>query len=86
MKSVYLSIHGIPIDFETCRNLALALARKANPDSSLMAWYDGQSKQHSPSLVKCDGDDAPGWEEYGKNHGGTLRMSFNNGGYVFICT
>jgi len=66
--------------------VAPSLARKENPESSVMAWYDGTTRKHSPSQVECDGKTITGWEEYGQNHGGKLRLSFNHGGYVFICT
>jgi hypothetical protein len=34
--------------------------------------------------VECEINGKPGWEVYGENHGGGLKISFNQGEYVFI--
>ncbi len=84
MKEISIAVNGLPLDYETSRQIALAMARKDNEDTSLMAWYDKKANKHSPAAVECDADYIAGWEEYGRNHGGKLKILFNGGEYVFI--
>ena len=51
-----------------------------------MAWFDKEKNKHSPSQVECDAEGLPGWEEYGRHHGGQEKIVVNNGQYVFIYT
>ncbi|MHB1016157.1 MAG: AF1514 family protein, partial [Desulfurivibrionaceae bacterium] len=49
-----------------------------------LAWYDAHREAHSPGCVQCEIKGRPGWEVYGENHGGRLKIIFNQGEYVFI--
>lgn len=85
MQEVLIAVSGIAVDFDIARRVALALAAGDNPDEvSLVAWFDRGKGKHSPSCMKCEFKDAPGWEVYGRNHGGRLKVVVNEGEYVFI--
>lgn len=84
MTDIRIAITGIPLDFDTARSLARMLAERENPESSLVAWGDLRRQTHSPCCVKCEIGDRPGWEVYGENHEGRLRIAFNDQEYIFI--
>jgi hypothetical protein len=84
MDAVHLSVEGMEVDFATARGLAQALAEAGNPETMLIAWGDRAGGTHSPCCVKCQFGDRPGWEVYGENHGGRLRISINQETYVLI--
>ena len=86
MQDVELSVGGFDLDFNTARAIAQRLAVRDQPETMLTAWCDRAAGTHSPSCVKCEIGDAPGWEVYGRNHGGRLRIDMNNGDFVFIYT
>ena len=86
MKDILISITGENLDFETARSIAFSLAGKGNNDTSLVAWHDSITQKHSPSCVRCEIGDRPGWEVYGENHAGRIRIIFNDRQYVFIHT
>ena len=84
MKDILISISGYDLNFTVARDLARTLAEQDEPDPTLIAWCDDQQKTHSPSCVKCEIGDRPGWEVYGENHGGRLKIMINDRQYVFI--
>ncbi|MFZ5758876.1 MAG: AF1514 family protein [Thermodesulfobacteriota bacterium] len=85
MHDVRIAIDGVAVDFETARGVAVAVAgRHGDEEPMLIAWSDRARGRHSPSCVKCELQGAPGWEVYGRNHGGRLRISVNEDAYVFI--
>jgi len=84
MKDILIAISGEALDFQTARVVAGALAERGNEEATLIAWSDEKAKRHSPCCVKCEIGDRPGWEVYGENHGGRLKISINDGEYVFI--
>lgn len=84
MDEVRVAIRGVDLDFATVRRLAQALAEAGNPEAELIAWRDARQGTHSPSCVKCQIGDRAGWEVYGANHGGRLRVEINDGAYVLI--
>jgi hypothetical protein len=86
MKGISVSLKGIDLDFQTAEDITKAVARRFNPDTSLMAWFDRKQNKHSPSQVECDAENLPGWEEYGRHHGGKWKIAVNDGEYVFIYT
>lgn len=86
MDQVTLTIGGFDLDFDTARGLALTLASRDNPETMLVAWSDQEKGVHSPSCVKCEINELPGWEVYGRNHDGRLRIDFNDDAFVFIHT
>ena len=86
MQDVKVTISGLDFDFEYAQGIARSIAAKKNPETDLMAWYDKKQERHSPSIVECNKAGIPGWEEYGRHHGGTLKVEINKGEYVFIYT
>jgi len=73
-------------DFDTARKITGALAKSLNPETSLLAWFDKKQNKRSPSEVLCDAEGVPGWEEYGRHHGGQKKVIIGNGDYIFIYT
>jgi len=85
MQEISLKLKQPALDFHMARDGALWIAKKHNPETFLVAWYDKRDDRHSPSIT-CEGGNRPGWEEYGANHGGKQKISVNRGDYVFIYT
>ena len=84
MQKVTISIDGISIDFDTAKEIARIIAERDNEYSSLVSWCDNVKKVHSPQCLKCEIRGEPGWEVFGRNHDGRLRISFNDDRFVFI--
>ena len=84
MQAVDIRISGIEIDFELAGNLAEDLVRRDIESPMLLCWSDSVKGLHSPSGVQCEIKGDPGWEVYGRSHGGQYRISVNNDEYVFI--
>ena len=84
MENITLQINGIQPDFDQARNIAAVLAQNNDDDIMLISWNDRTRDMHSPSCLQCEIKDTPGWEVYGINHGGRLRISINDDDYVFI--
>ncbi|MFZ5761318.1 MAG: AF1514 family protein [Thermodesulfobacteriota bacterium] len=84
MDEVRVAVSGMGLDFATARRVAQALAEAGNPEAMLIAWADAGQGTHSPSCVKCQIGERPGWEVYGENHGGRLLVNINTRAYVLI--
>lgn len=84
MKDILIAITGADLDFDSYRNMAGIVARQENEETDCLAWFDGPRNTHSPGSVQCEIRGRPGWEVYGENHGGRVRIIFNQGEYVFI--
>ncbi len=84
MDKVTVHIQGRDIDFETARNLARILAEQDNEMATLVSWNDALRNQHSPQCLQCEIKGEPGWEVYGRNHQGRLRIGINDDAFVFI--
>jgi hypothetical protein len=84
MKDVLIAITGVELDFEVVRKMAGLIAQRENAETDCVAWADARQNRYSPSHVECEINGKPGWEVYGENHGGGLKISFNQGEYVFI--
>lgn len=84
MTPVALVVTGVALDWDLARELAYAVAARHGEDPMLMAWFDKATGKFSPSCCKCEINDGPAWEIYGKNHGGRYRISVNDDAYVFI--
>ncbi|MBE9515445.1 MAG: AF1514 family protein [Proteobacteria bacterium] len=75
-----------PADYREAMALADDEAKKQLGDSMLLSWYDRdrdfESPQHSS---ECHLDSAiPGYEDYGINHGASLKIDIENGRFVFF--
>jgi hypothetical protein len=84
MQAVAINVSGYDIDFDQAREMARVLAERDNEFATLVSWNDRQRDVHSPQCLKCEIKGAPGWEVYGRNHDGRLRISVNDDAYVFI--
>ena len=84
MDRIECIISGYSIDFEQAREVAKLIAEKDNEFTLLISWCDREKDVHSPCCLKCEFKGEPGWEVYGKNHEGRLRVSFDNDRFVFI--
>jgi hypothetical protein len=84
MKDILIAITGADPDFETVRNMARIIALQDNGETDCLAWSDARQGRQSPGGAQCEIKGRPGWEVYGENHGGRLRIIFNDGEYVFI--
>lgn len=84
MKKIEIQTNGFEPDFEQARNFARIVAEDREDDVMLISWNDRKRDVHSPSCLQCEIRDTPGWEVYGINHGGRLRISINDDDYVFI--
>jgi len=84
MQPVAVDISGYTFDFEQAKRMAELLALRDNDFATLVAWNDREKGIHSPQCLQCEIKGDPGWEVYGRNHEGRLRISFNDDAFVFI--
>ncbi|MBU0681495.1 MAG: AF1514 family protein [Proteobacteria bacterium] len=84
MANIAISVVGIDVDWDVARDLAYTIANRYDEEPMLMSWFDKATGKFSPSCCKCEMNDGPAWEIYGKNHGGRYRISVNDDAYVFI--
>lgn len=84
MRQITMEIQGETLDFALARQLGDCLAGKENEDFTLVSWFDRTRDLHSPQCLHCEIKGEPGWEVYGRNHGGRLRISFNEDTFVLI--
>jgi len=86
MQRVDIEIRGYAVGFDLARAMARQLAEEENEMATLVSWNDAERDIHSPQCLQCEIDGEPGWEVYGRNHEGRLRISFNGDRLVFIYT
>lgn len=84
MRRISLELHGEPMDLSLAQAIGEAIARRENEDPSLVSWCDNIRHVHSPQCLHCEIKGEPGWEVFGRNHGGRLRISFNQEALVLI--
>lgn len=84
MRAINLKAEGEALDYRRAAELAKERAEREIPEAMLIAWNDRQRDIHSPSCLKCEIRNEAGWEVYGRNHGGCLRISINDDDFVFI--
>lgn len=84
MEKIECNITGYTVDFEQAREMARLMAEKDNDFATLVSWNDRDKGIHSPQCLKCEIKGDPGWEVYGRNHDGRLRISFDDERFVFI--
>ena len=84
MKRIMINIQGEELDFSLARTIGDSLAARGSEYFTLVSWFDGQRDMHSPQCLHCEIKGEPGWEVYGKNHEGRLRISFNQEAIVLI--
>jgi hypothetical protein len=84
MVHIEMTIKGVVLDFELAGKLAEDVVGQIIDEPMMLCWSDKQRSLHSPSGVHCEIKGEPGWEVYGRNHGGQYRISINSDEYVFI--
>ena len=84
MQKIEITVTGADQGFESAGKIARAIAEQDGQEPMRIAWYDRIRNKHSPSCLQCEIKGTPGWEVYGANHGGRLRISINHDDYVFI--
>lgn len=84
LKHISILIDGVDVDFLLARHIGEEIAKRENQETTLVSWQDKQRNVHSPQCLHCEIRGEPGWEVYGRNHGGRLRMSFNHDALVLI--
>ena len=84
MQPVTIEISEYDVDYDQAKQVAEILAMRDNEYATLVSWNDREKGVHSPQCLKCEIKGDPGWEVYGRNHEGRLRISINSDDYVFI--
>ncbi|MEN8200371.1 MAG: AF1514 family protein [Thermodesulfobacteriota bacterium] len=84
MEKIECDVSGYQLDFEQAREVAKVIGEKDNDFATLVSWCDRDKGVHSPCCLKCELKGKPGWEVYGENHEGRLRISFDADRFVFI--
>ncbi|MEN8188530.1 MAG: AF1514 family protein [Thermodesulfobacteriota bacterium] len=84
MKPISCNFVGYELSFDQAREVGKMMAEEENDYATLVSWCDRDKGVHSPCCLKCELKGEPGWEVYGRNHEGRLRISFDNDRFVFI--
>jgi hypothetical protein len=84
MKNISVRIDGYPMDFFLARQIGELIACQGSDQVTLVSWCDMLRQNHSPQCLHCEINGKQGWEVYGRNHGGRLRISFNEDALVLI--
>jgi len=84
MEDVFVDITGYEVDFEQAKQIADLLGLRDHEMATLISWNDRERNIHSPRCLQCEIKGDPGWEVYGQNHDGRLRISVNKDAFVFI--
>ncbi len=84
MQNISIQITGCPLTQEQAQKICRLIAEDGNLETEAVARYNKALNACSPCTLKGNLGDRPGWEVYGENHGGRLKISVNNDQYVFI--
>jgi len=84
MEKIECVINGYEVSFDQAREIGRIMAEEGNDFATLVSWCDRDKGVHSPCCLKCEFQGEPGWEVYGRNHEGRLRISFDDDRFVFI--
>ncbi|MCK5339441.1 MAG: AF1514 family protein [Desulfobulbaceae bacterium] len=84
VKEIKINISGADISQQQAQKIAHLLAERDHPETFVVSRYNRLADACSPCTLGSDIGDKPGWEVYGENHGGRLKISVNDGDYVFI--
>ncbi len=84
MEKIECRFAGCVMDFEQAKAVARIVAEQGNEFATLMSWCDRDKGVHSPHCLQCEIKGEPGWEVYGRNHDGRLRISIDDDRFVFI--
>ncbi len=84
MKKIRVNIDNMELDYDSAQKISRILAEKDNEPVMLISWFDKKRKKHSPAAVHCEINGREGWEVYGENHQGRIKITINDRDYVFI--
>ena len=84
MEGIQINISGCDISQEQAQKIGQLIAERNNPDTIVISRYNRIADACSPCCLGNDMGGKPGWEVYGENHGGRLKITVNDGDYVFI--
>ena len=84
MQEIQVTISDKTINQKMAQQIGQILAERVNPETIVVARYNRQTNACSPCSLKGDIGSKPGWEVYGENHGGRLKISVNDGEFIFI--
>jgi len=84
MKEIEIIISGAEISYAEAQQIGQEVAQRENLETMAIARFNKQSNSCSPCCLKGDLNGKAGWEVYGENHGGRLKITVNGGDYVFI--
>ncbi len=84
MQEVKINISGYCISRDKAQDIARVVALEENLDPIVIARYNRQTNACSPCSLGYNIGDKPGWQVYGENHGGRIKIDINNGEFVFI--
>ena len=84
VEIIACNINGYTVNFDQAREMSRLMAEDGNDYATLVSWCDRDKGVHSPCCLKCELKGKPGWEVYGENHEGRLRISFDEDRFVFI--
>ena len=86
MKEIEITISGSAPSQSQAQKIAQLIAEADNPETSVISRFNRSANACSPCCLKNDIGGKPGWEVYGENHGGRLKITVNKGDFVFILT
>lgn len=84
MTKIDCEVRGYSVNFDQAKEIGKIMAEEENDYATLVSWCDREKGVHSPCCLKCEFKGEPGWEVYGRNHEGRLRISFDKDRFVFI--
>ncbi len=84
MKEIDIQISGCKVSQEQAQQIGQVLAQLDNPDTMVISRFNCATNACSPCCLKGTLGGKPGWEIYGETHGGRLKITVNNGAYIFI--
>lgn len=84
MKEINIRISDCEISQEQAQGMAQLIAERDNTETMAISRFNRRANACSPCCLKGEMGGKPGWEVYGENHGGRLKISVNDGEFVFI--
>jgi hypothetical protein len=84
MKEIDIQISGCDVSQEQAQKIGQLLAERDNLETMVISRFNRATNACSPCCLKGALGGKPGWEVYGENHGGRLKITVNKGDYIFI--
>jgi hypothetical protein len=84
MQEISIKISGSKTTQPEAQQIAQIIAQRDNPETICISRFNRPANACSPCCLKQKIGNKPGWEVYGENHGGRLKVTVNEGDYIFI--